>query len=161
MPLRHARHVLAAEPLAARTARGLLRTVLEGWGLSSWHDDVSLALSELVTNGAIHAKTLLVIDISSDDHWLEVSVTDDSPWPVQRRPHRHDVAADLSAVMHAEQHLGVQLDERDVRLDVGAAGTLAGGRGLLLVEGLADAWGVTPRAVGKAVWARFSLQAGP
>ncbi|MFE4638313.1 ATP-binding protein [Streptomyces sp. NPDC056773] len=29
------------------------------------------------------------------------------------------------------------------------------GRGLLLVDGLADAWGVLPRAPGKAVWCEF------
>jgi hypothetical protein len=50
------------------------------------------------------------------------------------------------------------LDERDVRLDVGAAGTLAGGRGLLLVEALADEWGVTRRGNGKVVWAKFAIR---
>ena len=49
------------------------------------------------------------------------------------------------------------LHERDVRLDVGAAGTLAGGRGMLLIGELADDWGTRERD-GKVVWARFSLR---
>ncbi|OIK06870.1 hypothetical protein BIV23_05110 [Streptomyces monashensis] len=32
-----------------------------------------------------------------------------------------------------------------------------GGRGLLLVEALADTWGVTPRRPGKSVWAEVRL----
>jgi anti-anti-sigma regulatory factor/anti-sigma regulatory factor (Ser/Thr protein kinase) len=35
-----------------------------------------------------------------------------------------------------------------------------GGRGLLLVESLATAWGMTPRDDGKVVWATLSLRAG-
>ena len=112
-----------------------------------------------MTNGVMHAKTALMLDICSDEDWLEISVADDSPWPVRRRPHRQDVAGDLIMLLETEQHLGQHLDERDVRLDVGMAGTLAGGRGLLLVEALADQWGVTPQGSGKAVWARLALNA--
>ena len=133
------------------THAALLRSRLAGWGLSAWEDDACIAVSELVTNGVLHAKTLLMLGISHDDEWLEVSVADDSGWPVQQRPHRQDVAADLVMLAQAEQHHGPHLDERDVRLHVGDAGTLAGGRGLLLVEALADDWGVTPRGDGKVV----------
>jgi hypothetical protein len=105
----------------------------------------------------MHARTALLLGVCSDDEWLEVSVADDSPWPVQQRPPREDPGADLAMLMRAEQRFGHCLDERDVRLDVGTARTLAGGRGLLLVEALADQWGVTPRGDGKAMWARFGL----
>ena len=66
--------------------------------------------------------------------------------------------ADLDAVVRTERHLGQVLHERDVRLAVGAAGTLAGGRGMLLIGELPDDWGVTRRDDGKVVWARFSLR---
>jgi hypothetical protein len=150
-------HVLAPEPPAARAARSLLRTSLVAWGLLALQDDAVVIVSELVTNGVLHARTALVLGICSDDDWLEVSVADDSPWPVQQRAQRQDLAADLVMLLQAEQRLGQRLDDRDVRLDVGPAGSLAGGRGLLLVEALADEWGVTPRGDGKVVWARLAL----
>ena len=157
MPVRKQQHVLAPQPQAVRVARGMLSTSLAAWGLSAWEGDAAVIVSELVTNGVMHAKTALMLDICSDEDWLEISVADDSPWPVRQRPHRQDVAGDLIMLLETEQHLGQHLDERDVRLDVGMAGTLAGGRGLLLVEALADQWGVTPRGSGKAVWARLAL----
>ena len=157
MPVSHVEHELLAEPQSARAARALLRTCLERWDLPALEADAALALSELVTNGVVHARTTLLVGITRSREWLEVSVADDSPWPVQRRPHRQDIASDLVVLAQAEQRLGPHLDDRDTRLDVGSAGTLAGGRGLLLVEALADEWGVTPRGAGKAVWARFTL----
>ncbi|MFB6848520.1 ATP-binding protein [Streptomyces sp. NPDC056373] len=58
---------------------------------------------------------------------------------------------------------GLRVEVRDfvarrprVRLPVADEGT--NGRGLFLVESLADAWGVRPHGVGKAVW--FELGAG-
>lgn len=158
-PASHSERTFPPEPQSARSARALLRTCLARWGLSGLEGDASVALSELVTNGVMHARTSLVVAVRRDDDWLEVSVADDSPWPVQRRPHRRDIASDLVVVAQTEQQLGHDLDDRDARLDVGSAGTLAGGRGLLLVEALADQWGVTPRGTGKAVWARFAITA--
>jgi hypothetical protein len=32
-----------------------------------------------------------------------------------------------------------------------------GGRGLLVVAALADDWGVTPRVIGKSVWAELAV----
>lgn len=45
---------------------------------------------------------------------------------------------------------GEQLPERRVPCD-------EGGRGLMLVEALADKWGVAPRQPGKTVWAEVRL----
>ena len=158
MPVRRVQRALAPQPQAVRAARELLRTSLAAWGMSAWQSDAAVIASELMTNGVMHANTALLFGICSDEDWLEISVADDSPWPVQQRPHRHDLSADLVMLMQVERDLGQHLDERDVRLDIGLAGTLAGGRGLLLVEALADEWGVTPRGDGKAVWARLALK---
>jgi hypothetical protein len=46
---------------------------------------------------------------------------------------------------------------RRPRLRVPVADEGTNGRGLLLVQSLADAWGVRPHGVGKAVW--FELEA--
>lgn len=159
MPVHKIHHVLAPEPQAGRIARSLLGTFLASWGLSAWNSDAAVIVSELVTNGVMHAETELLLELCTDEDWLEISVADDSHRPVQQRPDRQDVAADLATVLQAEQRLGAHLDERDRRLDVGIAGTLVGGRGLLLVEALADHWGVTRRGdAGKAVWARIALR---
>ena len=154
---RQAHFALEPDPRSARLARALLRTCLADWSLSALEDDAAIAVSELVTNGVTHAGTALVLAIECDDHWLELSVADGSPWPVQPRPPRSDAAGDLAVVVEVERDLGQELDDRDARLDVGASGTLAGGRGLLLVEAVADEWGVTPSSAGKTVWARFAL----
>ncbi len=41
--------------------------------------------------------------------------------------------------------------------NAGNDGDGEGGRGLLVVEALADAWGVTERNVGKVVWADLTV----
>ena len=157
MVVRQAHFVLEADPRSAGVARGLLRLCLADWVSSALQDDVAIAVSELVTNGVTHARTELVLAVERQGPWLEVSVADDDPSPVQPRPHRPDPAGDLAALLRTERALRQELDDRDLRLDVGAAGTLAGGRGLLLVEAVADDWGVRSVLGGKVVWARFAV----
>ncbi|MGW0609192.1 ATP-binding protein [Streptomyces sp. NPDC002788] len=58
---------------------------------------------------------------------------------------------------------GLRVEVRDFvarrpRLRAPAADEGTNGRGLFLVQSLADAWGVRPHGVGKAVW--FELEAG-
>lgn len=152
-----AQFVLEPHPRSARVARALLRLCLADWVSSARQDDVAIVVSELVTNGVTHARTELVLAVDRSGQWLEISVADDSPWPVRPRPHRPDPAADLAALVGKQREFGDGLDDRDLRLDVGVAGTLAGGRGLLLVEAVADEWGVRPAGGGKVVWARFAV----
>ena len=157
MVVRQARFVLEADPRSARVARALLHVCL-GDGVSSGvHEDVAIAVSELVTNGVTHARTELVLAVERREQWLEISVADENPLPVRPKPHRTDPAADLAVLLQTGRAREQELDDRDLRLDVGAAGTLAGGRGLLLVEAVADAWGVRPVTGGKLVWARFGV----
>ncbi len=157
MVVRQAQFVLEPDPRSVRVARALLRLCLADWSSSARLDDIAIVVSELVTNGVTHARTELVLAVDRSGQWLEISVADESPWPVQPRPRRPDPAADLAALVRTQRELGDELDDRDVRLDVGAAGSLVGGRGLLLVEAVADEWGVTPASGGKVVWARFAV----
>jgi len=91
------------------------------------------------------------------------------PWG---RPEESDVAELLTselvtnALVHTDDDAivtatvsphGLRVEVRDFvargpRPRVPVAGDDTGGRGLVLVESLADAWGVCPHGVGKSVW---------
>lgn len=94
------------------------------------------------------------------------------------RPGRSDIAELLTselvtnAIVHTDREAvltatvgpgGLRVEVRDFvarrpRLRVPNADDGTNGRGLFLVQSLADAWGVQPHGVGKAVW--FELDAG-
>lgn len=84
---------LQAQPAAVRESRSFVRTVLGSWGFPGLSDDAALLVSELVSNGVVHARTPLTLTVS----WLgrpsrvRVSVHDDSP--VLPRTRNFDVTA--------------------------------------------------------------------
>lgn len=114
-------------------ARAAVRRWLDGWGVGGDAADVAeLLLSELVTNAVRHARR-------PPGRLVTVGV-ELSPG----RLLRVEVADASEAPPRARETPGPE-DE--------------GGRGLLLVESLAAAWGTYPRRhVGKAVW--FTLRLG-
>jgi hypothetical protein len=146
---------LDPDPVAAREAREFVTATCRAWELPEAVDTASLLTSELVTNGVLHARTRLEIDLLSDDRGLRVEVHDSDPRPPTPRGHRVDLLADIDEVLTRPQALSV-LDERQATLAVGPAGAIGAGRGLLLVEALADEWGVEFAADGKAVWFRLT-----
>ena len=117
-------------------------------------EDAELAVSELVTNAVMHARTPLLVSLSCADASVELAVFDGAPTMPTIRPHRADLTGDLAAVHALEAELDEVLHDRDPRLHVGAAGSVAGGRGLRVVDAVAAQWGVSPLSDGKAVWAR-------
>ncbi len=154
---RHATTALPAEPRSATAARAFVDERLTAWGLSELRDDALLAVTELVTNAVLHARTPLLVCVSSEHGQVEIAVFDGNISLPQPRPPRLDLASDLDELLTAEAEVlpeGGFLDDRDPRLDIGAAGSVAGGRGLLLVAALAAEWGVSPLSDGKAVWVR-------
>lgn len=151
---RHAVSPLPPVPHSAPAARDFLRQCLSEWELMALYDDARVALTELVTNAIVHARTPLVVSVSSEQGWVEIAVFDGSPTLPQARPPRVDLDADLALLLDAEAGFDEHLDERDPRLDIGAAGSVAGGRGLLVVDALVAEWGVSPLSDGKAVWVR-------
>ncbi len=79
---------LRLEPLAAsvRAARRFLRERLRAAGREAWSDGAELALSEVVTNGVLHAHTELVVRVTVLEDAVQVEVSDANPsLPVQRR----------------------------------------------------------------------------
>jgi Histidine kinase-like ATPase domain len=157
---RHASRELPAEPRSASVARAFLRGCFADWDLMELYDDSALALTELVANAVIHAATPLVVAVSCEGGMVEMAVHDGNPSMPAIRPQRTDIEGDIQQALAAEAAAAEPVDERDPRIDVGAAGSLAGGRGLLLVDALAAQWGVSPLSDGKAVWIRTPVPAG-
>ncbi|MPZ97090.1 MAG: hypothetical protein GEU96_19810 [Propionibacteriales bacterium] len=119
-----ARVELAPEPRSAATARRWIREVLEGIGRDDLVESASAGVSELVTNGILHAHTALLIVVQAFDQRVVVSVTDRSPLEGRAR-----------------LRPAVQQD-RDSTV----------GRGLRIVRAYASEWGITTSAHGKAIW---------
>jgi anti-sigma regulatory factor (Ser/Thr protein kinase) len=125
------------------------------WHLTDDLDTVALLTSELVTNGVLHARTPLEVGLTSDERGLLVEVHDSDPRPPTPRGHRANLLADIDEVLLRPDAMSVN-DERQSVLAVGPAGAIGAGRGLLLIEALADEWGVEMVEDGKAVWFRLS-----
>ena len=143
------RALLTLEPVpqAAGEARRFVAATCSRWGVDDIADIVSLAVSELVTNALLHAHTEIEVELCVANGALEASVADHDPRRPVMRPSRSDLLADLDAVAGVNP----ELDERQ-SLKVGTSGSVTAGRGLLIVNTLADEWGVSERSDGKEVW---------
>ncbi|MDF3297453.1 SpoIIE family protein phosphatase [Streptomyces tropicalis] len=126
--------VLPGGPLAPRSARTLLRAALTEWA-DRGHpvgerlaEDVTVVVSELVTNAVVHAGTDvdLVCRLEPDTGACVVEVTDQHPSRAPREP--------VADPAHEAPEYG---------------------RGLPLVAALAESWGITYRPARKTVWARL------
>ncbi|WP_371791900.1 ATP-binding protein [Streptomyces sp. NBC_01471] len=121
-------------PACVARARAELRTALEGWGLAPLVDVASLVLSELLTNAGRHA-------VVSPGREIETRFMPDAHGPGIR----------------IEVHDASSVPPRMVGPDLDADG----GRGLFLVDALADTWGFGERVgPGKVVWAELGRGGG-
>jgi serine phosphatase RsbU (regulator of sigma subunit)/anti-sigma regulatory factor (Ser/Thr protein kinase) len=122
--------VAQAEPERIAVARQQLRELLHDWSSADQVDSAVLLLSEMLANVLVHT--------------------------------------DTDALVLAE--VSGEKGERRMRVEVTDAGEdlphkrrpgelASHGRGLVLIELLADAWGVEPRGVGKSIW--FELYEKP
>jgi GAF domain-containing protein/anti-sigma regulatory factor (Ser/Thr protein kinase) len=140
---------MPAQLRSVSEARAELTRVASGWGCpGDVVDDARVVLSELMSNGVLHARTeLRVVVAHHPDGGLRLEVHDASAVPVQ--PPLESVTP------------------RATLLDNPMAGALVGddlspptatGRGLAMVSALADSWGWFPEAGGgKTVWAEVGL----
>ncbi|MEV6314371.1 ATP-binding protein [Streptomyces sp. NPDC051776] len=128
---------LAAVAEVRESLRELLRQ--QSWGKEERADIAELLISELVTNALIHT-----------GREAEVTATLVGQEPGGAVPAPQD-----------EDRLRVEVrdfaDRRPVVRRPDGEGT--GGRGMMLVQALADAWGVRPVGAGKVVW--FELAGEP
>ena len=121
-----------AEPSSPAKARRFVGEQLRRWELAELVDTARLLTSELVSNAVTHANSGTSVVVAVADGHLEVGVTDDNP-------HLPPKPTPIAARGPDAQALPV--GER--------------GRGLLLVDLLADEWDAIPLANGKQVWYRL------
>ncbi|UGY92243.1 ATP-binding protein [Streptomyces gobiensis] len=137
---------------AVKTAREFTRATLGGWELCDHFDNVTLVVSELVTNALRHGlptATTPELDPPVRLHLMR--------WSARlvcavRDPSRK---APLSADADGEGGAGAIAELIDL-----SDYTAESGRGLFLVESFSDSWGWQPldgALPGKVVWALFRL----
>ncbi|MGW1813423.1 SpoIIE family protein phosphatase [Streptomyces sp. NPDC002125] len=120
---RSAMTIAQAEPERVATARQQLRELLHDWADPEQIDSAELMVSEMATNVLVH---------TDGDALLVAEVTGERG----ERRLRLEVADASDELPHKRR-----------------PGEMASsGRGLVLMEMLADAWGVDPRGEGKSIW---------
>ncbi|MFF0623958.1 SpoIIE family protein phosphatase [Streptomyces sp. NPDC004296] len=123
---RFRQHIAPADPEGLSAARHMIRAAVRAWGARERSDEIELVADELITNALLHTDGEAVVNI--------------------RMPHG------------AERRLRLEVEDGSSSLprrrEPGEAGV--SGRGLLLVDRLADVWGVEPRGGGKCVWCEFN-----
>lgn len=124
-------HVTQGDPEALSSARHMIRAALMAWGIGDRADDAELVADELMTNALLHTDGGAVVTVRM-----------------------------LSG---AERRLRIDVEDTASTLprrrEPGESGV--SGRGLLLVDQLADVWGVESRGSGKCVWCEFAVAAAP
>ncbi|MFF3514344.1 SpoIIE family protein phosphatase [Streptomyces sp. NPDC002573] len=124
---RQQHHVAPGDPEALVEARRMIRTAVRSWGAGERSDEIELVADELITNVLMHTDGSAVVT--------------------------------LRVITGHDRRLRVEVEDSSSALprrrDAGCWGT--SGRGLLLVDQLADVWGVESRGGGKAVWAEFKV----
>ncbi|MFJ3702661.1 MULTISPECIES: SpoIIE family protein phosphatase [unclassified Streptomyces] len=129
---RSAMTIAQAEPERIAAARQQLRALLHDWADAEQVDSAELMVSEMATNVLVH---------TDGDALLVAEVTGE---PGERRL-RVEVADASDELPHKRR-----------------PGEMASsGRGLVLMEMLADAWGVDPRGEGKSIWFELYESAEP
>ncbi|WP_329042530.1 SpoIIE family protein phosphatase [Streptomyces sp. NBC_00178] len=121
-------YIHQADPEGLSEARSIVRQALADWGLAVLADDAVLVTGELLVNVLLHTEGGAVLT-------LEVL-----PEPVRRI--RLSVQ-DRSSVWPRRRAPGE---------------TSTTGRGLLLLDAVAERWGIEPRGEGKAVWCEIGQQ---
>ncbi|AEN13965.1 MULTISPECIES: SpoIIE family protein phosphatase [unclassified Streptomyces] len=120
-------HVAQNDPEALTSCRHMIRAAVRAWGARDRADEVELAADELVTNALMHTDGGAIVTIR--------------------------------ILAGPERRLRVDVEDRSSALprrrDAGESGV--SGRGLMLVDLLADVWGVEARGGGKCVWCEFAV----
>ncbi|WP_229920366.1 SpoIIE family protein phosphatase [Streptomyces avidinii] len=120
-------HVAPGDPEALVAARHMIGAAVRAWGARERADEIELVADELIVNALMHT---------------------DGPAIVT-----------LRVLAGPQRRLRVEVEDRSSALprrrEAGESGV--SGRGLMLVDRLADVWGVEPRGGGKCVWCEFIM----
>jgi two-component sensor histidine kinase len=86
---------------------------LDAWGLSRLDDTVSLLVTELVSNGVRHARTLLEIHLTYDGSCLRIGVSDGDPRPPVATPRQELTVGGfgLTLIDSLSTNWGTDIDE--------------------------------------------------
>lgn len=114
-----------------RRLRHTLERLACTWQLQVDVDELQLLISEVVTNSLIHAQTEVDVLLRSYPGRLRVEVRDSNPRPPI-----------LAAILGGEEAVNDEAES---------------GRGMLIVDAVAWAWGTSPAGRGKTTW--FELKA--
>lgn len=134
--------VLPCEATAARVARRWVRHELQGGGdppstvTDTVADTVELLLTEVVTNAVVHAATGSTVRLRLGPEGVYVEVADRSAAPLRPAAEPGEPAEPGAPAVPGED----------------LESTAQGGRGLQLLESLAQQWGWRTVAGGKVVW---------
>ncbi|MFF3773301.1 SpoIIE family protein phosphatase [Streptomyces sp. NPDC002232] len=125
---RFQQHVAQNDPEALSSARHMIRAAVRAWGAGERADEIELVADELMTNALMHTDGGAIVT--------------------------------LRMLTGPPRRLRVEVEDRSSALprrrEAGEAGV--SGRGLLLVDGLSDTWGVESRGGGKCVWCEFAME---
>ncbi|MFF9086151.1 SpoIIE family protein phosphatase [Streptomyces sp. NPDC014991] len=120
-------HVAPGDAEALIQARHMIRAAVRAWGARDRADEIELVADELITNALIHTEGSAIVT--------------------------------LRALDGSDHRLRIEVEDSSSALprrrEAGEQGV--SGRGLLLVDRLADVWGVEARGGGKAVWCEFRI----
>jgi anti-sigma regulatory factor (Ser/Thr protein kinase) len=114
---------------APAQARQFVQDVCAGWSIARVANLAELVASELVTNAVTHARTPMALTLRLVGDRLSVDVRDGDPRPMFR-------PAPGAGGGPADEH----------------------GRGLLVLDAMADAWGCNTTGDGKVVWAQLATR---
>ncbi|MFC8343209.1 SpoIIE family protein phosphatase [Streptomyces sp. NPDC057280] len=118
-------HVAPGDPEALSEARHMIRAAVRAWGSGERADEIELVADEMITNALMHTEGSAIVT--------------------------------LRVLAGSERRLRVEVEDSSSALprrrEAGESGV--SGRGLLLVDLLADVWGVEARGGGKCVWCEF------
>ncbi|MFK4272765.1 SpoIIE family protein phosphatase [Streptomyces milbemycinicus] len=112
-----------------QATRAFMRDNLRSWGRGAMTDDLELMASEVVTNALIHADSDVELRLRNYPDHIRLEVRDFDATP--------PVPSSLSAT-----------EEENAQAEHG--------RGLIIVDALATAWGSSPSGRGKTVWFELS-----
>ncbi|GAA0598933.1 SpoIIE family protein phosphatase [Streptomyces crystallinus] len=118
-------HVAQNDPEALSSSRHMIRAAVRAWGARERADEIELAADELITNALMHTDGGAIVTVR--------------------------------VLAGPQRRLRVEVEDRSSALprrrEAGDSGV--SGRGLMLVDRLADVWGVESRGSGKCVWCEF------